>query len=37
MRLVGIEPHLKFARTDLRTFECSICQESQTVLAPLPD
>jgi RNase P subunit RPR2 len=35
-RLVGIEPHLRLARTDLCTYECLDCGAVQTVAIPLP-
>jgi RNase P subunit RPR2 len=35
-RLVGIEPHPRFAETDLCTYECTECGTVQTVAIPLP-
>jgi hypothetical protein len=34
-RLVGIEPHLTKARTDLRIYECIACEATQAVVVPL--
>jgi RNase P subunit RPR2 len=35
-RLVGIEPHPRFQRTDLCTYECNECGTVQAVAIPLP-
>ena len=35
-RLVGIEPHARLLRADVRTYECDACQAVQAVVAPLP-
>jgi hypothetical protein len=35
-RLVGIEPHARLLRTDIRTYECGACQDVQAVVAPMP-
>jgi hypothetical protein len=35
MRLFGIEAHPTLARTDLRTYVCSCCDEVQTQSVPL--
>jgi hypothetical protein len=35
MRLFGIEAHPTLARTDLRTYVCSCCDEVQTQNVPL--
>jgi hypothetical protein len=34
--LLSAEPHPRFKHTDLRTFKCTVCEEQQTVMAPLP-
>ncbi len=34
-RLVGIEPHPRLADTDLWTFECASCGNSETAAHPL--
>jgi hypothetical protein len=35
MRLTGIEPHPTQAHTDLRTFQCLICDAVQAKVMPL--
>ena len=35
-RLVGVEPHPRFDRTDLCTYECEECGAVQTGAIPLP-
>jgi hypothetical protein len=35
-RLVGVEPHPRLTRTDLRTYECAACESVQVVAAPHP-
>jgi hypothetical protein len=35
-RLVGIEPHARLLRTDVRTYECDACQDVRAIVAPLP-
>jgi hypothetical protein len=35
-RLAGIESHPRLPRTDIRTFECTACQDMQAVVVPLP-
>ena len=35
-RLVGIEPHPRFAGADLRTYLCDYCDETGVVVVPLP-
>jgi hypothetical protein len=34
-RLVGIEPHPTKAHTDLRTFECTVCDALRAHVVPL--
>jgi len=36
MRLVGSEPHLVEARTDLLTYSCTSCEEFLVLPTPLP-
>ena len=35
MRLFGIEPHPTVEQTDLRTYVCSTCDETETEIVPL--
>jgi hypothetical protein len=35
MRLFGIEPHPTVERTDLRTYVCNNCDETETEIVPL--
>ena len=35
-RLYGIEPHLAFPRTDIRTYVCTGCENVEVIHVPLP-
>jgi len=35
-RLYGIEPHLAFPRTDIRTYVCKSCDGIEVMQVPLP-
>jgi hypothetical protein len=35
-RLYGIEPHLAFPRTDIRTYVCKSCDGVEVMQVPLP-
>jgi hypothetical protein len=35
-RMVGLESHPRFPRTDIRTYECVACETMQAVVAPHP-
>lgn len=35
-RLYGIEPHLAFPRTDIRTYVCTNCDAVEVMQVPLP-
>lgn len=35
-RIYGIEPHARLAHTDVHTYVCEVCDESQVIVVPLP-
>lgn len=35
-RIYGIEPHVRLARTEVYTYVCDACDETQIVVVPLP-
>jgi hypothetical protein len=37
MRLVGSEPHPVEARTDLLTYNCTVCEEFFVLPVPIPE
>ena len=36
-RIFGIEPHIRLAHTDIHTYVCDACDETQIVVVPLPN
>lgn len=35
-RIYGIEPHARLARTEVHTYVCDACDETQVLVVPLP-
>ena len=35
-RICGIEPHPRFAHTDVHTYVCDACDAAQVIVVPLP-
>jgi hypothetical protein len=35
-RIYGIEPHSRYAHTDIHTYVCDACDTNQVVVVPLP-
>lgn len=34
-RIYGIEPHLRYAHTDVHTYVCDACDATQVIVVPL--
>jgi hypothetical protein len=35
-RIYGIEPHPRYANTDVHTYVCDVCDATQVIVVPLP-
>lgn len=35
-RIFGIEPHVRLAHTEVHTYVCDACDETQVIVVPLP-
>ena len=35
-RIYGIEPHARLARTEVHTYVCDACDQTQALVVPLP-
>ena len=36
MRLYGVEPHARLARTEVYTYVCDVCDQTEVVVMPFP-